>query len=68
MNFRECIYVKYETIYTLINFVISGKLWNKAVELARVVSPDQVVQLEEQWGDSLVEKYVYFLVVSKCNV
>lgn len=33
-----------------------GKLWSKAVELARIVSPDQVVQMEEEWGDSLVEK------------
>ncbi|CAG9768133.1 unnamed protein product [Ceutorhynchus assimilis] len=32
-----------------------GKLWNKAVELARLFSPDQVVQLEEEWGDNLVE-------------
>ncbi|XP_050306348.1 intraflagellar transport protein 172 homolog [Anthonomus grandis grandis] len=32
-----------------------GKLYNKAVELARVVSPEQVVQLEEEWGDTLVE-------------
>ncbi|XP_044747182.1 intraflagellar transport protein 172 homolog [Coccinella septempunctata] len=32
-----------------------GKSWSKAVELARVRSPDQVVELEEQWGDSLVE-------------
>ncbi|XP_066261495.1 intraflagellar transport protein 172 homolog [Euwallacea similis] len=32
-----------------------GKLWSKAVQLAREVSPDQVVQLEEEWGDSLIE-------------
>nr|XP_023018691.1 intraflagellar transport protein 172 homolog [Leptinotarsa decemlineata] len=32
-----------------------GKVWNKAVDLARNVSPDQVVQLEEEWGDFLVE-------------
>ncbi|KAF7269422.1 hypothetical protein GWI33_017527 [Rhynchophorus ferrugineus] len=32
-----------------------GKVWSKAVELARKVSPDQVVHLEEEWGDSLVE-------------
>ncbi|KAJ8965104.1 hypothetical protein NQ317_005365, partial [Molorchus minor] len=32
-----------------------GKVWNKAVDLARNVSPDQVVQLEEEWGDSLIE-------------
>ncbi|VEN45242.1 unnamed protein product, partial [Callosobruchus maculatus] len=32
-----------------------GKVWNKAVDLARTVSPDKVVQLEEEWGDSLVE-------------
>ncbi|XP_019769911.2 intraflagellar transport protein 172 homolog [Dendroctonus ponderosae] len=32
-----------------------GKLWGKAVDLARSVSPEQVVQLEEEWGDSLVE-------------
>lgn len=32
-----------------------GKLWNKAVDLARNVSPDQVVSLEEEWGDNLVE-------------
>ncbi|KAL3276031.1 hypothetical protein HHI36_020760 [Cryptolaemus montrouzieri] len=32
-----------------------GKAWSKALELARVQSPDQVVELEEQWGDSLVE-------------
>lgn len=30
-------------------------MWNKAVELARNVNPEQVVQLEEEWGDSLVE-------------
>lgn len=32
-----------------------GKIWNKAVDLARQVSPDKVVELEEEWGDSLVE-------------
>ncbi|XP_056632969.1 intraflagellar transport protein 172 homolog [Diorhabda sublineata] len=32
-----------------------GKIWNKAVDLARTVSPDKVVRLEEEWGDSLVE-------------
>ncbi|XP_050517357.1 intraflagellar transport protein 172 homolog [Diabrotica virgifera virgifera] len=32
-----------------------GKVWNKAVDLARTVSPEKVVQLEEEWGDSLVE-------------
>ncbi|CAH1372030.1 unnamed protein product [Tenebrio molitor] len=32
-----------------------GKVWNKAVDLAREVSPDKVVNLEEEWGDSLVE-------------
>ncbi|CAG9816108.1 unnamed protein product [Phaedon cochleariae] len=32
-----------------------GKIWNKAVDLARQVSPDKVVQFEEEWGDSLVE-------------
>ncbi|KAI4469969.1 hypothetical protein MML48_1g13173 [Holotrichia oblita] len=31
------------------------KVWNKAVELARMISPDQVVSLEEEWGDHLVE-------------
>lgn len=33
----------------------SGKVWSKAVDLARSVDPEQVVQLEEEWGDSLVE-------------
>ncbi|KRT79958.1 Anaphase-promoting complex subunit 3 protein, partial [Oryctes borbonicus] len=32
-----------------------GKVWSKAVELARMISPDQVVSLEEEWGDHLVE-------------
>lgn len=32
-----------------------GKVWNKAVDLARDVSPDQVVQLEQEWGDYLME-------------
>ncbi|CAG9856074.1 unnamed protein product [Phyllotreta striolata] len=32
-----------------------GKVWNKALDLARTVSPDKVVRLEEEWGDSLVE-------------
>ncbi|CAH0547356.1 unnamed protein product [Brassicogethes aeneus] len=32
-----------------------GKVWNKAVDLARNVNPNEVVQLEEEWGDSLVE-------------
>lgn len=32
-----------------------GKIWGKAVELARVISPDKVTTLEEEWGDSLVE-------------
>lgn len=35
--------------------IFLGKVWNKALELARNVSPEQVVQLEEEWGDSLVE-------------
>lgn len=37
------------------NIVLIGKVWNKAVDLARVVNPEQVVQLEEEWGDNLVE-------------
>lgn len=32
-----------------------GKAWNKAVDLARTVNPEQVIHLEEEWGDSLVE-------------
>lgn len=32
-----------------------GKIWAKAVELARVISPEKVTSLEEEWGDSLVE-------------
>ncbi|KAI4469980.1 hypothetical protein MML48_1g10818 [Holotrichia oblita] len=36
-------------------FLLIGKVWNKAVELARMISPDQVVSLEEEWGDHLVE-------------
>ncbi|KAL1502378.1 hypothetical protein ABEB36_007525 [Hypothenemus hampei] len=32
-----------------------GKLWNKAVDLARLVNPEKVVQLELEWGDSLME-------------
>ncbi|KAK9871476.1 hypothetical protein WA026_012850 [Henosepilachna vigintioctopunctata] len=32
-----------------------GKSWSKALELARIHNPEQVVDLEEQWGDSLVE-------------
>lgn len=32
-----------------------GKIWAKAVELARVISPDKVIALEEEWGDNLVE-------------
>lgn len=35
--------------------IISGKIWNKAVDLARTYVPDKVIQLEEEWGDSLVE-------------
>lgn len=30
-------------------------MWGKAVDLARTVNPEEVVQLEEEWGDSLVE-------------
>lgn len=33
----------------------TGKIFNKAIELARSVNPEQVVELEEEWGDSLVE-------------
>lgn len=32
-----------------------GKVWSKAVELARMISPDRVILLEEEWGDHLVE-------------
>lgn len=32
-----------------------GKVWAKAVELARVISPEKVTALEEEWGDNLVE-------------
>ncbi|KAK4876609.1 hypothetical protein RN001_009115 [Aquatica leii] len=32
-----------------------GKIWSKAVALARSVDPEKVVQLEEEWGDSLYE-------------
>ena len=36
-------------------FFSPGKFWGKAVELARIISPDQVVGLEEEWGDHLSE-------------
>lgn len=32
-----------------------GKVWSKAVDLARLIIPDRVVVLEEEWGDHLVE-------------
>lgn len=38
-----------------LKFCCVGKIWNKAVELARSINPEQVVELEEEWGDSLVE-------------
>lgn len=33
-----------------------GSAYARAIELARNISPDEVVQLEEQWGDWLVSK------------
>ncbi|XP_031359255.1 intraflagellar transport protein 172 homolog [Photinus pyralis] len=32
-----------------------GKVWSKAIALARSVEPEKVVQLEEEWGDHLYE-------------
>lgn len=31
--------------------VISGGAYARAIELARNVSPDEVTNLEEEWGD-----------------
>jgi intraflagellar transport protein 172 len=33
-----------------------GKALNKAIELARHQFPEQVVKLEEEWGDMLVQQ------------
>ncbi|WKY15558.1 hypothetical protein Q1695_000775 [Nippostrongylus brasiliensis] len=33
-----------------------GKVFNKAVQLARFAAPEKVVSLEEQWGDHLVSE------------
>lgn len=34
---------------------LKGKLWSKALELTRMINPNEVVKLEEMWGDHLVE-------------
>ncbi|XP_044261133.1 intraflagellar transport protein 172 homolog [Tribolium madens] len=49
------IYEKLDKIDLAMECYRKGKVWNKAVDLAREVSPDKVVDLEEEWGDSLVE-------------
>ncbi|XP_017777562.1 PREDICTED: intraflagellar transport protein 172 homolog [Nicrophorus vespilloides] len=49
------IYVKYDKPDIAMECYRKGKVWNKAVDLARVISPDQVITLEEEWGDYLVE-------------
>lgn len=49
------IYEKLDKVDLAMECYRKGKVWNKAVELAREVSPDKVVALEEEWGDSLVE-------------
>ena len=49
------IYEKLEKADLAMECYRKGKVWNKAVDLAREVSPDKVVTLEEEWGDSLVE-------------
>lgn len=37
-------------------FYKKGKSFSRAIEMARVVSPDEVTVLEEEWGDHLVQK------------
>lgn len=49
------IYDKLNKPELALNCYRKGKVWSKAVDLARVISPDRVVVLEEEWGDHLVE-------------
>ncbi|XP_022904124.2 intraflagellar transport protein 172 homolog [Onthophagus taurus] len=49
------IYKKLDKTELALECYRKGKVWNKAVELARIINPDQVVDLEEEWGDYLVE-------------
>lgn len=39
-----------------IEFYRKGKVFARAIELARNVSPEEVTNLEEEWGDWLVTK------------
>ncbi|KAH7719862.1 hypothetical protein AAVH_12667 [Aphelenchoides avenae] len=41
-----------------------GKNFNKAIHVARFSFPEQVVQLEEEWGDSLMQEGQYDAAVS----
>ncbi|XP_065171784.1 intraflagellar transport protein 172 homolog [Atheta coriaria] len=49
------IYVKQNKTEQAMECYRKGKIWNKAVDMARVIDPEQVVLLEEEWGDHLVE-------------
>lgn len=39
-----------------IDYYRKGKVFARAIELARNVSPEEVTNLEEEWGDWLVSK------------
>lgn len=41
---------------TAMKFYKKGNSYSRAIEIARVVSPDEVTVLEEEWGDHLVQK------------
>jgi intraflagellar transport protein 172 len=41
---------------TAMKFYKKGNSYSRAIEIARVVSPDEVTNLEEEWGDHLVQK------------
>lgn len=39
-----------------IDYYRKGKIFARAIELARIVSPEEVTTLEEEWGDWLVNR------------
>ncbi|KAF5301762.1 hypothetical protein FQR65_LT08745 [Abscondita terminalis] len=49
------IYEKLQKTSLALECYRKGKIWSKAVALARSVDPEKVVQLEEEWGDCLYE-------------
>lgn len=49
------LYERQNKIDLALECYLKGRLWSKALELTRMINPNEVVNLEEMWGDYLVE-------------